>query len=167
MRTLAEGEGRYNPIGYDVGTVWPFDNSIIARGLRKYGSRKKLRASPRASWGPAQYFYGRLPEAFGGYPRQMTKYPVQYPTACSPQAWSTSAPLLLLRAVLGLEALGDNLVVDPALANERGLAGTPRHPRAMGGRIDAFGRGRIDTSRPYSSQPVAYRGRRRPADDYR
>jgi hypothetical protein len=31
--------------------------------------------------------------------------------------------------------------------------------------VDAFGRGRIDMSRPYSSQPVAYRGRRRPAGD--
>ena len=32
VRTLAEGEGRYNPIGYHVGTVWPFDNSFIALG---------------------------------------------------------------------------------------------------------------------------------------
>ncbi|MBX6722249.1 MAG: amylo-alpha-1,6-glucosidase, partial [Dactylosporangium sp.] len=29
IRTLADGEGRYNPIGYHVGTVWPFDNSFI------------------------------------------------------------------------------------------------------------------------------------------
>src|SRR5439155_376257 len=29
VRTLAEGEGRFNPIGYHVGTVWPFDNSFI------------------------------------------------------------------------------------------------------------------------------------------
>ena len=28
--------------------------------------------------------------------RTCTKYPVQYPTACSPQAWSTGTPLLLL-----------------------------------------------------------------------
>ena len=37
VRTLAEGEARYNPIGYHVGTVWPFDNSFIAWGLRRYG----------------------------------------------------------------------------------------------------------------------------------
>ena len=37
VRTLAEGEGRYNPIGYHVGAVWPFDNSFIAWGLRRYG----------------------------------------------------------------------------------------------------------------------------------
>jgi hypothetical protein len=45
----------------------------------------------------------------------VTKYPVQYPTACSPQAWSTGAPLLFLRTMLGLEPYGDHLVVDPAL----------------------------------------------------
>jgi glycogen debranching enzyme len=30
---MAQGEGRYNPIGYHVGTVWPFDNSFIAWGV--------------------------------------------------------------------------------------------------------------------------------------
>ncbi|PZF81792.1 amylo-alpha-1,6-glucosidase, partial [Micromonospora deserti] len=33
VRTLANTEARYNPVGYHVGTVWPFDNSIIAWGL--------------------------------------------------------------------------------------------------------------------------------------
>ena len=36
VRTLADGEQRFNPIGYHVGTVWPFDNSFIAWGLRRY-----------------------------------------------------------------------------------------------------------------------------------
>ena len=39
VRTMAEGEGGYNPIGYHVGTVWPHDNSIIALGLTRYGYR--------------------------------------------------------------------------------------------------------------------------------
>src|SRR4029077_9033076 len=41
VRTLGEGEGRYNPIGYHVGTVWPFDNSFIAWGLRRYGFKEE------------------------------------------------------------------------------------------------------------------------------
>jgi glycogen debranching enzyme len=41
VRTLADGEGRYNPIGYHVGTVWPFDNSFIAWGLRRYGFKEE------------------------------------------------------------------------------------------------------------------------------
>jgi hypothetical protein len=40
----------------------------------------------------------------------MTKYPVQYPTACSPQAWSTGAPLVLLATMLGLEPVGEHLL---------------------------------------------------------
>jgi glycogen debranching enzyme len=106
VRTLAEGEGRYNPIGYHVGTVWPFDNSFIAWGLRKYGFKEEAARVAEGILGAAQFFGGCLPEAFGGYPRQMTKYPVQYPTACSPQAWATGAPLLLLRAVLGWSPWG-------------------------------------------------------------
>ena len=151
VRTLAEGEGRYNPIGYHVGTVWPFDNSIIAWGLRKYGFKEEAARVAEGILGAAQYFDGCLPEAFGGYPRQMTKYPVQYPTACSPQAWSTGAPLLLLRAVLGMEPVGDNLVVDPALPTSVGWLELLDIPGRWG-RIDAFGRGRVDTSRRYSGR---------------
>ena len=44
VRTLAEGEARYNPIGYHVGTVWPFDNSFIAWGLRRYGFKEEAAA---------------------------------------------------------------------------------------------------------------------------
>jgi glycogen debranching enzyme len=52
VRTLAVGEGRYNPIGYHVGTIWPFDNSFIAWGLRATASKPQRHRSPRASWRP-------------------------------------------------------------------------------------------------------------------
>jgi glycogen debranching enzyme len=144
VRTLAEGDARYNPIGYHVGTVWPFDNSFIAWGLRRYGFKDEAAAVFAGIIEAAEVFEGRLPEAFGGYPRSSTRYPVRYPTACSPQAWSTGAPLLLLRAALGLEPRGDNLVVDPALPKRIGhleLLDLPGRWK----RIDAFGRGRVDT----------------------
>jgi glycogen debranching enzyme len=115
VRTLSEDEGRYNPIGYHVGTVWPFDNSYIAWGLRRYGYKAEAARIAAGILDAAQFFGGRLPEAFGGYERSLTRYPVQYPTACSPQAWSAGAPLLFLRTMLGLEPSGDNLVVNPAL----------------------------------------------------
>ena len=50
VRTMAVGEGRYNPIGYHVGTVWPFDNSFIAWGFADTASRKRPQGLPRASW---------------------------------------------------------------------------------------------------------------------
>ncbi|HMG65762.1 MAG TPA: glycogen debranching N-terminal domain-containing protein [Streptosporangiaceae bacterium] len=146
VRTMAEGEARYNPIGYHVGTVWPFDNSFIAWGLRRYGFKEEAAGVVAGIMQAAEVFKGRLPEAFGGYPRSLTRYPVQYPTACSPQAWSTGAPLLLLRAGLGLEPHGDNLVVDPALPTWMGNLEILDLPGRWK-RIDAFGRGRVNTDR--------------------
>jgi glycogen debranching enzyme len=146
VRTLAEGEGRYNPIGYHVGTVWPFDNSFIAWGLRRYGFKDEAAEIAAGIIDAAEFFDGRLPEAFGGYERSQTKYPVQYPTACSPQAWSTGTPLLLLRTTLGLEPQGEHLVVDPALPSDIGHLELLDIPGRWG-RIDAFGRGRVEVGR--------------------
>ncbi len=145
VRTLAEGEGRYNPIGYHVGTVWPFDNSFISWGLRRYGFKAEAATIAEGILDAAGYFDGRLPEAFGGYERSLTKYPVQYPTACSPQAWSTGAPLLFLRTMLGLEPFGEHLIVDPALPQSIGRLELLDIPGRWG-RIDAFGRGRVDVA---------------------
>ncbi len=145
VRTMAEGEGRYNPIGYHVGTVWPFDNSFIAWGLRRYGFKEEAARIAAGTLDAAALFDGRLPEAFGGYDRAVTKYPVQYPTACSPQAWSTGAPLLLLRTMLGLEPLGEHLIVDPALPTTIGHLELLDIPGRWG-RIDAFGRGRVQVA---------------------
>ncbi len=147
VRTMAEGEGRYNPIGYHVGAVWPFDCSFIAWGLRRYGYKREAARVAAGTLDAARFFLGRLPEAFGGYPREDTKYPVQYPTSCSPQAWSTGAPLLLLRTMLGLEPSGEHLVVDPALPIGIGRIELLDIPGRWG-RVDAFARGRVVTSKP-------------------
>jgi len=145
VRTMAEGEGGYNPIGYHIGTVWPHDNSFIAMGLRRYGYREEAAQIAMGMLEAATYFKGRLPEAFAGYPRELTGFPVEYPTACSPQAWASGAPLLLLRAILGLEPVGDHLLVDPALPAMLGQIELLDIPGRWG-RVDAFGRGRVDTS---------------------
>ncbi|HKA25807.1 MAG TPA: glycogen debranching N-terminal domain-containing protein [Gaiellaceae bacterium] len=158
VRTLAEGEGRYNPIGYHVGTVWPFDNSFIAWGLRRYGFKEEAARIAAGILAAADFFDGRLPEAFGGYERDLTRYPVQYPTACSPQAWSTGAPLLLLRTMLGLEPVDDLLVVDPELPVGIGHVALLDIPGRWG-RVDAFGRGRESSNEKaplrQSHEPVA------------
>ena len=142
IRTLAEGEGRYNPIGYHTGAVWPFDCSIIAWGLRNYGYKDEAARLAAGVLDAADFFHGRLPEAFAGYERHLTKYPVEYPTACSPQAWSTGAPLLFLRTMLGLEPVGEHLVVDPALPMTIGRLEL-LNVAGRWGVVDAFGRGRV------------------------
>ena len=145
VRTMAEGEGGYNPIGYHLGTIWPHDNAFIALGLRRYGYREEAARVAMNMLEAATSFKGRLPEAFAGYPRELTEFPVEYPTACSPQAWASGAPLLLLRAMLGLEPTGDHLLIDPAIPSMLGQLELLDIPGRWG-RIDAFGRGRVDTS---------------------
>lgn len=139
VRTLAEDQSRYNPIGYHVGTVWPFDNSFIAWGLRRYGFDQQAGQIAQAILEASKFFGGRLPEAFAGYPRQETRYPVQYPTACSPQAWSTGAPLLFIRIMLGLEPLDNHLVTTPHLPPALPWLGLLDVPGRWG-RADAYGR---------------------------
>ncbi|WP_406073042.1 glycogen debranching N-terminal domain-containing protein [Micromonospora sp. NBC_01638] len=147
VRTLAENEGRYNPIGYHVGTVWPFDNSIIAWGLWRYGFRDEAGLICDSMLAASQYFEGQLPEAFAGYARDLTGYPVEYPTACSPQAWSTGTPLLLLRVMLGLEPHNEHLIIDPAVPPGMGRIELLDIPGRWG-TVDALGRSRGPEDQP-------------------
>jgi glycogen debranching enzyme len=152
IRTISEDDERYNPIGYHVGTVWPFDNSFIAWGMRRYGYKEEAARIAAGILDAAQFFHGRLPEAFGGYERTLTRYPVQYPTACSPQAWSTGTPLLFLRTMLGLEPAADNLVVNPALPpgiTHLELLNIP----GRWGYVDAFARKRVGPDRQQALHP--------------
>jgi glycogen debranching enzyme len=112
---MAEGEGPYNPIEYHSGTVWPHDTALAAAGLARYGDREGAGRLALALFQAAYFFQGRLPEVFAGYARDRTVYPVEYPTACTPQAWAAGAPLLLFRVLLGLEPCGDRMASDPAL----------------------------------------------------
>ena len=141
VRTLADDQGRYNPVGYHVGTVWPFDNSIIAWGLWKYGFREEASKICEGILSASRFFDGRLPEAFAGYERSLTDYPVEYPTACSPQAWSAGTPLLLLRVMLGLEPQGEHLIIDPAVPEGMGRVELLDIPGRWGS-VDALGRSR-------------------------
>jgi glycogen debranching enzyme len=103
VRTMAQGDAGYNPIEYHNGTVWPHDNSLAALGLCMYGYRSEATAIAGALIEAAGPFSGCLPEVFAGYERDLTQYPVEYPTASRPQAWAAGAPLLLVRALLELE----------------------------------------------------------------
>lgn len=143
VRTMAEGEGGYNPVGYHIGTVWPHDNSLIAWGLRRYGFYREAARIIVGMLEAAAFFNGRLPEAFAGYDWRLTSYPVEYPTACSPQAWSTGTPLLLIRTMMGLEPVDGNLLINPAVPLAFGRIDIFDIPGCWG-RIDAFARGKID-----------------------
>lgn len=102
IRTLSSGEKRYSPLGYHTGTVWPFDNSIIALGLCRYGFKEEANRLLTCMYEAAsQYPRYRLPELFGGYQREYYSVPTRYPVACSPQAWSAGTIPYMLSAALG------------------------------------------------------------------
>jgi glycogen debranching enzyme len=133
IRSLANDGAGYNPIGYHTGSAWPHDTSIIAYGLARAGFARQALRLVTALCETAEHFAWRLPEAIAGYPRADTGFPVLYPTACSPQAWSAGAIVLSLRAVLGLEPDldGRTLTVNPVL---------PRKTRLRLDNVPAFGR---------------------------
>ncbi len=103
IRTVALGEARYNPLSYHNGSVWPHDNGLIAAGFARYGLKtmagKVLLGLLDASNHVELY---RLPELFCGLERRAGEGPTLYPVACSPQAWSAGAGLMVLQACLGL-----------------------------------------------------------------
>jgi glycogen debranching enzyme len=105
IRTMSKDAAGYNPMSYHNGTVWPHDNALIAAGLKRYGFLDETNRVATAMFEAAQFAdYLRLPELFCGFTRRTPSPPVQYPVACSPQAWAAGAPFLLLQAMLGISA---------------------------------------------------------------
>ena len=140
IRTLSTENTGYNPIGYHRGTVWPHDNSIISAGLARYGYREEANRLAMAMFDASAFTEYRLPEVFAGYPRARGRFPVRYPTACSPQAWATAAPFLWLRTMLGIEARDGALTCDPFVPEAVGRLAI-RRLHAFGGRFDVIGEG--------------------------
>jgi glycogen debranching enzyme len=104
VRTLASSEVGFSPISYHNGSVWPHDTALAAAGLARYGKRREA-ALILSDLFAALGFYDarRLPELFCGFAREDTPFPVDYPTANSPQAWAAGAILLAVTTLLGLE----------------------------------------------------------------
>jgi glycogen debranching enzyme len=103
IRTLAQGEARYNPMSYHNGSIWPHDNALIALGLARYDQKRAVELLFQGLFMAGNYMeLSRLPELFCGFRRQHGHGPTLYPVACSPQAWASATPFTLLEASLGL-----------------------------------------------------------------
>ena len=104
IRTLSAADRSYNPVDYQVGSVWPHDNAMIVAGMQRYGlvqeASQVLTAMMQAA---AEFEHYRLPEVFAGYDRKVASRPVKYPVACSPQAWAAGSMPYMLASVLGLQ----------------------------------------------------------------
>lgn len=103
IRTVAEGEARYNPMSYHNGSIWPHDNALIASGLSLYGLKDYFLSIFSAMFDASVFMESnRLPELFCGFPRRKRAAPTLYPVACSPQTWASGALLFMLQASLGM-----------------------------------------------------------------
>jgi hypothetical protein len=102
LRTLSADNPAYNPLSYQLGSVWPHDTALAAAGMWRYGHRaagsRLLHAMLKAA---TAFEEQRLPELFCGLDAADGP-PVPYDGANSPQAWAAAAPLLAAQLFLGL-----------------------------------------------------------------
>jgi glycogen debranching enzyme len=118
IRTLSTHNPAYNPFSYQLGSVWPHDNALIALGFKRYGFAQETAQVARAICDAARHFVSyRLPELYGGIERQPGSFPVRYIGANVPQAWAAGSIFHLVQAMLGLRADAPHgrLLVDPDL----------------------------------------------------
>ncbi|MEH2264384.1 amylo-alpha-1,6-glucosidase [Nostoc sp.] len=119
VRTLSSLSPAYNPMGYHTGSVWPHDNALIAMGLRSLGLIDQALELFQGLFDmTSRQPYQRPPELFCGYERNGDNAPVQYPVACTPQAWATGSVFQLLQMMVNLVPDAQNnclRIIDPAL----------------------------------------------------
>jgi len=112
IRTIAEGESRYNPMSYHNGSVWPHDNGMIALGMKRYGLNSQLERLLTGLYDSALAVdMYRLPELFCGFPRRAGEGPTAYPVACLPQAWAAASAYAALGAMLGVSFRPESNVI--------------------------------------------------------
>ena len=103
IRTIAEGEARYNPMSYHNGSIWPHDNALIAMGFGRYGFVEPLLRLTTGMFEAAMVLdLYRLPELFCGFERRPGQGPTGYPVACIPQAWASATVFAFIGALLGI-----------------------------------------------------------------
>ncbi|MFC7322015.1 amylo-alpha-1,6-glucosidase [Halobacillus campisalis] len=117
IRTMAATEKAYNPMSYHDGSVWPHDNSIALLGMSKLGFSKEVGITADALLKSASQFeHYRLPELFCGYDEKRGRL-IEYPVACSPQAWAAGTSLTIVQSLLGIfpNVLQGEIHLNPAL----------------------------------------------------
>ncbi len=118
IRTLSAAHRSFNPYAYQLGAVWPHDNSLIAMGFKRYGFGAEAAQVARDISGAAGHFGdNQLPELYAGIQKDGTNFPVQYLGANVPQAWAAGSAFTLLQSMLGLlpDAVAGRVFIDPEL----------------------------------------------------
>ena len=107
VRTLSADHAAFDPLAYQQGSVWAFDNALIVSGLRRYGEDAAALRVTAATLDAARGFRNsRLPEFIAGAQRLPGDAPTHTPRADPLQAWSAGAMPFMVSELLGLEADG-------------------------------------------------------------
>ncbi|UCG84191.1 MAG: amylo-alpha-1,6-glucosidase [Dehalococcoidia bacterium] len=122
IRTLSSRSPNYNPMSYRNGSIWPYDNSLIVAGMKRYGYHWEVEEIISQVFEASAFLpYTRLPELYGGFHRNREAYsiPAQYPASCVPQAYSAGSAFLLFQSMLGLQAdaASKRIYLSPRLPN--------------------------------------------------
>jgi glycogen debranching enzyme len=134
LRTLSADHPAYNPMSYQLGSVWPHDTALVAAGLFRYGERAQGARLVRGLLDAASAFEDqRLPELFCGFGGGPGDPPTPYVQANCPQAWAAAAPILAAQLFLGLvpDAPRGRCHLDPWLPDW--LPGLAVHDLRVGG----------------------------------
>ncbi|HUW71730.1 MAG TPA: amylo-alpha-1,6-glucosidase [Candidatus Humimicrobiaceae bacterium] len=90
IRTHSTKEPDFDPKSYQLGSIWPHDNWIIAQGLKNLGRKSEYRKIKNAIL-LAEEKIGYLPEFYGVIDGKITL--AMEKTVCYPQAWALGALL--------------------------------------------------------------------------
>jgi len=103
IRTISDGQARFNPMSYHNGSVWPHDTAIGIAGMSRYDMQNYALPVAEGLFDASTFNdLHRLPELFCGFTRLHGHSPTLYPVACSPQAWAAGAVFMVLQAMMGL-----------------------------------------------------------------
>ncbi|GCE19037.1 amylo-alpha-1,6-glucosidase [Dictyobacter kobayashii] len=103
VRTLSDQAYCYDPFNYHRGTVWPFDNAIIAAGMENYGFETQARTIAQSVLQALETIDNPV-ELYMVLPSQVIRAPhiqqlwalVDYRQACNVQAWTAAAILYMV-----------------------------------------------------------------------
>ncbi len=98
LRTHAASEPDFDPYAYHLGTVWPHDNWMVYRGLRRLGFQREADAVREALL-RAHEALGKIPELYAVADGELVDLSVDHPhgTRANPlQAWASAGLLDML-----------------------------------------------------------------------
>ncbi len=107
LRTLSSNSYAFDPYSYHRGSVWPFDNAITAVALWHMGRSEEARIIARRGIAAIEQL-GTPVELYCAVPPEQAHAPVlhgsqalvEYPQACTVQAWSAAALMLFAAQLL-------------------------------------------------------------------